>query len=82
MQANSNPGKDQKEHDLGDKVKLGGDDPSATEFSRLGTQPCNNKGFLVHTDAITAKRNSHKREAQSILNLIHAGKAKMKKTGS
>ena len=82
MQANSNSGEDQKEPDLGVKVKLGGDDQSATEFSRTGMQPCNNKGPFVHTVAITAKGNSKKREAQSILNLIQAGRTKMKKTES
>ena len=44
VQVNSNTGKDQKESDLGTKVRLGGDDRSATESSSTGVQPSTNKG--------------------------------------
>ena len=82
MQENSNSGEDQKEPDSGMKVRLGGDDHNASESSSSGVQPCFNKGNIVGTAAKTAPGNSNKREAQSIMNLIQAGKAKMTKTKS
>ena len=80
VQENSNTGKDQKESDLGTKVRLGGDDRSATESSSTGVQPSIDKGNIVGTVAKTALGHATKREAQSITNLIQAGKAKMTKT--
>ena len=82
MQENSNTGKDQKESDLGTKVRFGRDDRNASEFSRTGVQPSVNKGYIVGTVAKPALGNATKREAQSITNLIQAGKAKMTKTNS
>ena len=82
MQENSNSGEDQKESDSGMKVRFGGDDQNATESSSSGVQPCINKGNIVGIVAKTALGNTNKREAQSIMNLIQAGKAKMTKTKS
>ena len=82
MQENSNSGEDQKEPDSGTRVRLGGDDHNASESSSSGVQPCFNKGNIVGTAAKTAPGNANKREAQSIMNLIQAGKAKMTKTKS
>ena len=52
-----------------------------TECSRTGIQPSNNKGHGVDVVVNTALGiATNKREAQSIANLIQAGKAKMTRT--
>ena len=80
---NSSTGKDQRDFNPGTKVGISGDDLSKNEFSRVGVQHSINKGQNVEAVAASALGNaSNKREAQSIMNLIQAGKAKMTKTKS
>jgi len=80
---NSSTGKDQRDFNPGTKVGISGDDLSKNEFSRMGVQHSFNKGPNVEAVAASALGNaSNKREAQSIMNLIQAGKAKVTKTKS
>ena len=80
---NSSTGIDQRDFNPGIKVAINGDDLSNNEFSRTGVQHSFNRGHNVVAVAASALGNaSNKREAQSIMNLIQAGKAKMTKTKS
>ena len=81
MQANSNTGSDQGGGNWGIKVAVNNKDPSKLEFSNMGMQPSINRGDDVAAKVAQALGNAtNKREAQSIGNLIQAGKAKMIRT--
>ena len=83
MQANSDIGSDQGDDNWGIKVAVTNEDPSKVEFSNMGMQPSNNQGVGVAAKVVQALGNTtNKREAQSIGNLIQAGKAKMIRTTS
>ena len=83
MQANSNTGSDQGCDSRGTKAVAINKDPSKVEFSEVGMQPSINRGVDVAAEVALALGNStNKREAQSIGNLIKAGKAKMSRTKS
>ena len=83
MKANTNNGKDQGDFNWGDKAGINSDDFNTTAFSRTGIQPSNNKGHGVDAVVNTALGiATNKGEAQSIANLIQAGKAKMTRTKS
>ena len=80
MHRNSITGKDQEDLNRGNKVEVGKDDLLKTEFNGKGMQPCTNKGNSVDAKVqIALGTASTKREAQSIANLLQAGKAKMKR---
>ena len=81
LHRNSITGKDQEDLNRGNKVEVGKDDLLETEFNGKGMQPCTNKGNIVDAKVqIALRTTSTKREAQSIVNLLQAGKAKMKRT--
>ena len=83
MQSNSKNGSDQGCDNRGIKVAVINKDPSKVEFSNLGMQPSINRGEDVAAKVALALGNTtNKREAQSIGNLIKAGKAKMSRTKS
>ena len=83
MQANSNIGSDQGDDNWGIKVADITKDPTKSEFSNTGMQPSINRGDDVAAKVAHALgSNTNKREAQSIGNLIKAGKAKMSRTAS
>ena len=75
MQANSIIGSDQGDDNWGIKVAVMRDDPSKVEFSKMGMQL-----GVVAKVAQALGNTTNKREAQSIGNLIQAGKAKMIRT--
>ena len=82
-QANSNTGSDQGDDNWGIKVAVINKDPSKVEFSNMVMQPSINRGVDVAAKVAHALGNTtNKREAQSIGNLIKAGKAKMSRTTS
>ena len=83
MQANSNTGSDQGCDSRGTNAAATNKDPLKVEFSKVGMQPSINRGVDVDAEvALALGTNTNKREAQSIGNLIKAGKAKMSRTKS
>ena len=83
MQANSNIGSDQGDVNWGIKVAVMNEGPSKVEFSNMGMQSSINQGVGVAAKVAQALGSTtNKREAQSIGNLIQAGKAKMIRTTS
>ena len=83
MHSNSNNGSDQGCDSRGTNVAAINKDPSKVEFSKMRMQPSINRGVDVVAEVALALGNSNnKREAQSIGNLINAGKAKMSRTKS
>ena len=80
---NSNTGKDPKDLNGGIKVEVGKDDLLRSEFNKGVMRPCTNKGNNVDAKVLDAHGpTSMKREAQSIVDLIQAGKAKIKRVDS
>ena len=83
MQTNSNIGSDHGDDNWGIKVAVMNGDPSKVEFSKMGMQSSTNMGAGVAAKVAQALgTTTNKREAQSIGNLIQAGKAKMIRTMS
>ena len=81
LHENSENGKDPKDLKRGAKVEVGNRDLQRCEFSKGEAQPGNDKGKHVDAKFLNAQGPfTMKREAQSITNLIQAGKAKMKRT--
>ena len=83
MQANSNIGSDQGWDSRGPNAATTIKDPMTVEFNKAGMQPSTNRGDDVAARVANALGTcTNKREAQSIMNLIQAGKAKVTKTKS
>ena len=83
MQANSNNGSDQGADSRGSHVAATNKDPLKVEFNKVGMQPSINRGVDVVAEVVYALGScTNNREAQSIGNLIKAGKAKMNSTKS
>ena len=83
LQANSNTASDHGDDNWGITVAVMNEDPYKVEFSNMGMQPSINQGVGVAAKVAQALGNTtNKREAQSIGNLIQAGKAKMIRTTS
>ena len=83
MQANSNTGSDQGCDSMGPNAATIIKDPMKVEFNNAGMQPSINMGGDVVARVVNALGTcTNKREAQSIGNLIKAGKAKMSRTKS
>ena len=83
LPGNSETGKDQKDFNRGTKVEAGKNDLQKCEFNKGCMQPSTNRGNNVVAKVQDAcGSTSIKREAQFIVNLIQAGKAKMIRTVS
>jgi len=80
LHENPETGKDPKDLNRGAKVEVGNKDQQRCEFSKGEVQQSNDKGKNVDAKFLNAQRPlTMKREAQSITNLIQAGKAKTKR---
>ena len=80
LHVNSESGKDPKDLNRVETVEVGNDDLQRCESSKGVMQPSTNKGNYVDAkDRIPHGPITMGREAQSIANLIHVGKVKMKK---
>ena len=81
VQANSQTGSDQGWNSRGSNAVATNDDPIKAEFNNAGMQPSTNRGDEVAARVAKALGAcTNKREAQSIGNLIKAGRAKMSRT--
>ena len=81
VQANSKTGNDQGWDSRVPNAVTTTDDPMKVEFNNAGMQPSTNRGDEVVARVAKALGTcTNKREAQSIGNLIKAGKAKMSRT--
>ena len=83
LQVNSNTGNDHGWDSRRSNVAGTNDDQMKVEFNNMGMQPSTNRGGDVDARVANAMGIcTNKREAQSIMNLIQAGKAKVTKTKS